>query len=208
MNWQQQLHTRRSFLLAVLTVVVAAAVSGVVAQSRRGVAGQETEPWPPFTMVWRETARGLGFNGAMGTQVLRLEYTDRHHFKVTLLENPQLPEVAGSTWVFDGSASSVTDARIGKPVVTSFQAGERTVPSEWLVPGKVPYLLMQGGHVVTPAGDGLAVLVQEESLPDGKRVREELTYRLAEAIPMRQVITVDGVEVSRREVIDFKLGIP
>ena len=50
--------------LAAVTVIVVAV--GVV-RARSGAAVQADEPWPAFTMTWRETANNLGLNGTPGT---------------------------------------------------------------------------------------------------------------------------------------------
>lgn len=197
------LRDRRRIVTAALVVAVAiAAVTGGWA------AAQVAEPWPSFVMTWRETGVGLGPNGAPGTQLFRLEYTNRRQFRTTLLENPSVPSAVGSTWTFDGRASTFRDARHGKEVVQPFNPDEFTVPDEWLAPGKIAFLLEQPGTRPLPGVNGLAALQREEVLPNGKRVREEVTYRPTDGIPTRRIISVDGVEVSRKEMVDFRLGKP
>jgi hypothetical protein len=189
-------------IVAVLTVAVAAARTG------GGAAAQVGEPWPAFTMTWRETANNLGWNGTQGTQVFRLEYTDRRHWRVTMLENPALPGAVGATWTFDGRTSTFHDPRRDTDEVHPYGPDEVTVPSAWLVPGRVAALLTRPGYSSMSVGKGLGLLWHEETLPDGKVSREETTYRLADLIPTGRVITVDGVEVSREEVTDFQLTTP
>jgi len=82
------------------------------------------------------------------------------------------------------------------------------VPAEWLVPGRIVYVQTRVGSTTTPLGDGLARLVHLETLPEGKVVREETTYQLADLIPTLRVTAVDGVEVGRYEVVEFTLGTP
>lgn len=196
------LRSRQRIVAAALAIAAVAAVTATAASA------QAREPWPAFTMTWRETGAGLGPNGATGTQLFRLEYTDRRHFRTTLLENPSLPSAVGSTWTFDGRTSMFHDARHGKDVVMPFTSDELTVPDEWLAPGKIAFLLERPGSTSAPIGDGLATLRREETLPNGKRERTEITYRLADGIPTRRIINVNGIEVSRKEAVDFRLGKP
>jgi hypothetical protein len=199
---------RRYLAPATLAIVIAVAVTVGVARARGGVPDPVSEPWPAFTMTWRETANNLGWNGTKGTQAFRLEYTDRHHFRVTMIENSALPQAIGATWAFDGTTSTFHDPRRDKDEVHPYGPDEATVPSEWLVPGRTAFLLTQPGYVAAPVGNGLGLLRYDETLPSGKVSHEETTYRLADLIPVSRVITVNGVEVRREEVIEFRLGTP
>ncbi len=124
------LQGRRRIVAAALAVAVMtmAAVTGTQGWAAASV--PTDEPWSPFTMTWRETGAGLGPNGAPGTELFRLEYTDRRHFRSTLLENPSVPDAVGSTWTFDGRTSTFRDARHGTETVTPYNADELTVPAE------------------------------------------------------------------------------
>ena len=73
-------------------------------------------------------------------------------------------------------------------------------------PDRLPIELTQPGYTTTPLANGLAMLTHEETMPDGRTIREETTYRVADGIPMLQVTTVNGVEVDRKEAIEFHLG--
>ena len=196
----------------VITVVgIAVALLALVAATlygygRASVSAQSAESWPAFTMTWRETGNGLGLNGARGTQLFRLEYTDRRHFRTTLLENPTVPDAVGSTWIFDGQKSTFHDARHQRDQVTTYKPDELTVPAEWLAPGQIAYLLKRPGYTMTPLANGLAMLTHEETTPAGQTFREETTYRMADGIPTLRVTTVNGVEVDRKEVVEFHLA--
>ena len=93
-----------------LTIAVASSVAAQVSTPQPGMA--PPTQWPAFTMVWLETAAGLGRNGAVGTQRLRLEYTDQRHFRITLLDHSEEPGaggqkqgIVGTTWTVDGTRS-------------------------------------------------------------------------------------------------------
>lgn len=199
---------RRRLLPAFLVLATMAGVTLTTTHGSAASANQAVEPWPAFTMVWRDTGVGLGLNGASGTQLFRLEYTDRRHFRTTLLEHSAMPGVVGSTWEFNGSASIFRDARIGREHRTPYGPDELTVPDQWLVPGGIDYLLTRPAYTRTTIGDGLAVLRNEQTFPDGKVRAEEITFRLVDKIPTRRVTSIDGVEVSRKEVVEFRLGKP
>ena len=78
----------------------------------------------------------------------------RFAFRQTLLENPAVPDAVGSTSTFDGRTSTSRDARHGVTRVTPYQPDELTVPAEWLVPGRIAYLLTQ--PVVHPGQGAVA----------------------------------------------------
>lgn len=206
------LHIHRCLLSTLLVLATMAGVALTATHGSAASSNQAVEPWPAFTMVWRDTGLGLGLNDATGTQLFRLEYTDRRHFRTTLLEHSAMPGVVGSTWEFtwefDGSASIFRDARSGKDHVTLYGPDELTVPDQWLVPGGIDYLLTRPGAIQTTIGDGSAVLRNAQTFPDGKVRSEEITFRLIDKIPTSRVTNVDGVEVSRKEVVEFRLGKP
>jgi hypothetical protein len=161
---------------------------------------ENEEPWPAFVMVYRETAYGLGLNGAPGTQRFRLEYTDRHHFRTTLISNSALPSAVGSTWTFAGHMSTVHDAVHAYDQVNTFGADGVTVPAEWLVPGRIQELSTRPGYTVREAGNGQSVLAHTDTY-SGHSDRQELTFRPADGIPTHVVDTVDG-EVRREIVVE------
>lgn len=199
--------TRRR-LVTIVALIGAATIGLVIARGWTAASAQATEPWPSFTMTWRETANGLGLNGAKGTQLFRLEYTDRRHFRTTLLENPTVPDAVGSTWTVGGDRSVFDNVRHKVRTATNFKPDEYSVPSEWLVPGGIDFMLTRPAYSQVALGDGLIMLRNEQTFPDGKVRSEEITFRLVDKIPTRRVTSVNGVEVSRKEVVEFTLGTP
>lgn len=218
MNWRD----RRAILAAGLALAAAAAIGVTVsAQGRPGVGPQPTdEPWPSFTMVYRETAKGLGPNGSTGSQVFRVEYRSRRNWHVTLIVNTAAPDAVGSTWSYDGATSTFVDKRHGGFVFQARHGPQDAlkVPADWLVPGRVEYYVQNRGWrpapVPSPAPGvgpapsqkGLAVARHEETLPDGKRGVSEITYRLDDGIPVRVVESVDGVEGRQIEALELTIG--
>lgn len=207
---------RRGILvgLAAAAGALVVATSGVaIAQSQpprprpgsRPPGPPPAEPWPPFTMVWGETARGLGMNGATGSQTFRLEYRDRRHFRTTLLENAAVPDAVGSTWTFDGTASIFYDARHKQSQTRPFAPNEETVPAQWLAPERVPPLVQKPGATARALSAGLKVASHEETV-SGHRSSREITFREADGIPTRVIDTSDGTEVRRVEVISLEVS--
>jgi hypothetical protein len=162
------------------------------------------EPWPPFVMVYRETSKGLGKNGAVGTALVRLEYTDRHHFRTIVLEEPNSPGAVGSTSTYDGRTTVNHRPGYSPDQITSWGTGDPTVPAKWLVPGEIEWLVKSGGYRVTSLGNGMAVASKDQFI-GGHQLREERTYREADGIPTKFVGTVDGQEVERFEVVDLQI---
>lgn len=199
---------RRRLAAAVLATVVVAVMTVIVTRGWVTASAQAAEPWPAFTMTWRETGVGLGLNGVRGTQLLRLEYIDRRHYRLTLLENPAVPDAVGSTSAINGNVATSYNARFGRSTtqVLSDKPNEFAAPADWLIPGKINDLRGRPGYISVPLGNGQAMLRHEETAPDGKVRRQEITYRLVDGIPLGRTSSINGVEVSRIQVVDFKLG--
>lgn len=169
-------------------------------------------------MTYQETARGLGLNGAMGTQRLRLEYTDRRHFRTTLGDNPSVPAAVGSTWSFAGDRSTFYDALHGVSRSTPYRPDEFTVPADWLVPGNTLFFAQRPGYAVTRLDNGVAALIRNEIIRTApsapgqpplvvppRTFRQQITYRESDGIPTGLVETVDGVVTRRIDLQDFRL---
>lgn len=183
--------------------IVAAALL-VTGPGLAGLRAAPDEPWPPFVMVYRDTAKGYGLNGAVGTQVFRVEYSNRRNFRSVLLEHSAVPEAVGLTQTFDGRQSTFADPRFGVRT-TSYAPDQATVPADWLVPSRVPPLAHRPGAQVMPLGNGLG-LVRHEAVYNGRTIRVELTYREADGIPTSVLHTANGEETRRVEVVELRLG--
>lgn len=152
--------------------------------------------------------RRLGKNGAPGTQVFRLEYTDRRHWRLTLLENPNVPEAVGSVDELDGNRLVGYDAKLKERRVSELPAEEAVLysPDRWLTPGRVRALERRPEWTATSGEQGRATLRRDVTAPDGRREREEITFRPVDGIPVRHVETNNGVEIRRLEVTELQVG--
>jgi hypothetical protein len=161
-------------------------------------------------MVYRETRNRLGAKGLPDTQLIRLEYTDRRHWRDTILENPNVPEAVGSWSELNGLTSKAFDAKLKRDTEGTYAPDEPiNAPADWLVPGKPQFLAGRPEWVRLPApGPGLATLRSETTLPDGRRVAEEVAYRVDNGISTRRIESVSGAEVERKEAVEFRLGAP
>jgi hypothetical protein len=157
----------------------------------------------------------------MGTQRLRLEYTDRRHWRLTEIEHGALPSAAGSSWTFAGDRVIVHNAVRGVDSVTPYGPTEETVPTNWLVPGKTFWMAQRPTYKVTKIANGLAVLGHDELITTApsapgtppitvapRTFHEEITYREADGIPTGLVETLDGVVIRRIDVESFSLTRP
>ncbi len=160
-------------------------------------------PWPPFTMTYRDTRRGVGVGGVDETRVYRVDYTDRRHFRVTLLENQTMPRAVGFTTIVDGHRVLTHDPA-GQDTVSEVTTDTyQPAPADWLVPGAISQMLAQRGYELRLLGDGLATLVHDVPMA---RHREEITFRQDAQIPLRMVETTDGIEVRRVEVLSLMVN--
>lgn len=199
------IHHRWRRYVPILAALLVIAISGIILTNGSGVVtAQSVEPWPAFVMTYRVTAPGFGLNGAVGTQRFRLEYTDRRHFRTTLIEDAALPGAVGSTWAFDGTASTFHDTRHGADQVAPYTSSQATVPADWIVPGRVQALTARPGYSALPTANGLAVLIHDDRA-SGHAFHSELTYRQTDGIPTRLTETVDGQVKRTAEVEQLQL---
>ncbi len=170
-----------------------------------------TESWPPFVLVYQDTQTDRA-TGASGITRFQLEYTDRRHWRATLIDNPERPDTVGSTWVFDGDTMSSYDTHFNRQRVTTYGPDQQLIMDEWLGPDRIPMLTKKpNARGVQALGNGLAVLTQAETYlhPDTNKAvqwRREITYRVGDELPTRMVETVDGVEVRRWEALELRVG--
>src|SRR5216684_2127100 len=78
------------WLLLALTLLVLGAEAWSLLAPQVGPPKAGTQDFRPLVMVWRD-ASNYGINGTPGSQLFRLDYTDRCHQRLTLLEHSALP---------------------------------------------------------------------------------------------------------------------
>lgn len=163
------------------------------------------EPWPPFVMEYKETAKGFGPNGSVGEQVTRLEYTDRRHFKLTILAHPGGEGFVGRSWTFDGDA--VIIFRPPNSVVQGSSPGPEggAVPDDWIVPGAAPVLAARPGARIIANGDGTATVIYE-AVGKGQSERTEVRLRQVDGIPLSMIQVENGQVVRRAEATRLEIG--
>jgi hypothetical protein len=134
----------------------------------------------------------FGPNGATGDQVMRLNYTDRTHFKLTVLAHPGGADVAGRSWTFDGDKVIIFRPPNSTTTGTSPGPDGGAVPDDWIIPGPAPVQATQQGAQITRNADGTATAVQTRG---GTRLT--IRYRQADGIPLA-MSEMEGSKVTRR----------
>ena len=202
---------RRGSLLPLALLGVGAAVLSLLAGPLDPTRAAASD-FPSLVMVWRDAAN-YRINGTPGSQTFRLDYTDRCHQRVTLLEHSALPDVAGSFTQFDGRTEITHDPRHRPDDVRSIGPADCWPPDRYLlVPiamGGVREIAARPGWTQKPTGDGLAVLTYDGTLPIADGVAHEqieITYRPVDGLPTRVVYVVNGREAQRREVLELHVG--
>ncbi len=166
----------------------------------------EQTRWPPFVMVYRETGPGFGPNGAIGSQVSRLEYRGPSHFRVTILEHSGLPDVVGSVAAVEGNIGIVHDPTKAEDRMGTYPPGEEPRGiGRWLVPGATQAYAQHPEWTTRPLGNGLIAL-EHQHMRSGRLEQTTVHYRAADGIPVLVAERVDGVEVERLEVLDLQIG--
>jgi hypothetical protein len=163
-------------------------------------------------MVWRDAAN-YGINGTPGSQLFRLDYTDRCHQRLTLLEHSALPGIAGFFTQFDGRTKITHDPAQGRDDVQTLDPNDCWPPDRYLL---VPIafenpleLATRPGWVRTSAGDGLMLVSYDGTvLVAGGVVPEhiEVAYQPTDGLPIRVAHVINGRETQRREVIELHVS--
>lgn len=162
-------------------------------------------------MVWRDSANYI--NGTPHSQIFRLDYTDRCHQRVTLLENSEWGVVADFYTQLDGRTKTTHYPGQAHDAVGTIEPNECWPPDRYLL---VPIafenpleLARRPGWVEESAYDGLMLLSYDDTVVVGGGVvpeHIEITYQPADGLPIRVVDVVNGREAQRREVIELHAG--
>jgi len=190
---------RRVLLLLLGIMLVVGAASAAVSQR---VTGAKAEPWPSFTMVYRDDT----FGASPFTQVFRLTYTDSRHYTTVLSAHSRVPEAVGWTHTLDGNVSHTRDSRLGPMPSGISDPEDQIIPDFWIRPDTRPVWLANRLTASTERlADGL-LRTTNITLENGRINTAALTYRESDGIPVLYVETFDGKEVRRIEVIELSIA--
>ncbi|SRR6266542_5941369 len=167
----------------------------------------------PLVMVWRDSAN-YGINGTPGSQLFRLDYTDRCHQRLTLLEHSAWSGIADFYTQFDGPTRITHYQGQPRDDVEPLDPKDCWPPDRYLL---VPIafenpleLATRPGWVRTSAGDDLMLVSYDGTVAiAGAVVPEhiEVTYQPTDGLPMRVVHVINGKETQRREVIELHVSV-
>jgi hypothetical protein len=209
--WLSQVKKLLWLLIALLLLVLGSEVWSLLApQVAPHKAG--TQDFRPLVMVWRDVAN-YGINGTLGSQIFRLDYTDRCHERLTLLEHSALPSLAGFYTQFDGPTRTTHDPGQARDDVQPLDPNDCWPPDLYLlvpIAFENPLLLAtRPGWVHMSAGDGMMLVSYDGTVTvAGVLVPEhiEVTYQPADGLPIRVIHVVNGSETERREVIELHVS--
>lgn len=105
-------------------VFLAISITFALGQMATQSAPLHQNAFPAFTMVYTQGKYGLGENGKFGTARYEVNYTDRYHWKVTLLESDTMPEANGSWGSYDGVELKGYYAQMGMETANNVLDGE------------------------------------------------------------------------------------
>ncbi len=209
--------SRRAKLLGLIGGLVLATVafslSGSMGNDGRGqVALGDFQPWPAFSMKYREERHFGGAGYPVTYEVWQFDYVDRNHWRHELLESSYDPRQVGSWSSFDGTTWTQYGAGIGFYHVDQIPPPDVAVADNWLVPGLASWLPSHKGYQQIESGrpDRLRFIKTDTvtcrggppACPDANRVTytgiEEWTYTKEHGIPVEMVATQDDGQVYRR----------
>ncbi len=205
-------HAKLVWLSLALTLLVLGAEAWSLLARPVAPSNAGRQDFRPLVMIWREAAN-YGINGTPGSQLFRLDYADRCHQRLTLLEHSALPGIAGFFTQFDGRTKITHDPGQGRDDVQTLDPNDCWPPDRYLL---VPIafenpleLATRPGWVRTSAGDGLMLVSYDGPVAvAGGVVPEhiEVTYQPADGLPMRVVHVINGRKTQRREVIELHVS--
>lgn len=195
--------SRRVKLLGLIVGLVLAtaafSLSGSIGSGGRGqVTLSNIEPWPAFSMKYREEGRST-------YDVWLFDYVDRRHWRAELLESTRDPRSIGSWQSLDGITVTFYSLPESDYDVTQIPIGNYAKPNEWLDPRGVGRLLSKGYRQVESGLPDRLRFVRTEiaTSPDGVKHRgtEEWTFTKEHGIPVEMVATQDDGQVYRHITI-------
>jgi len=199
-------------LLTLALLVLGAEVWSLLAR-QMNPSPAAAQDFPPLVMVWRDTAN-YGPNGTPGSQIFRLDYTDRCHQRLTLLEHSGWSGIVNIYTQLDGRTRITHTPGRAPDVIGTVEPNDCWPPDRYLL---VPIafdnpleLAKRPGWVQKPAGDGLLLLSYDDTIPiadrGGGTEHIEITYQPTNGLPLHVVHVVNGREAQRRDIIELHGG--
>ncbi len=201
------------FRLAATIVVVSIAVIGSLFIAQRATA----EPWPSFTMTYRDWSVNRGKNNTGGYVLVRLAYENSREWRADILEDTGAPDSAGSFTQFSGNTVLGFNARFQTTANQQIPGDDKLAPDDWLVIGRINRLKATPNAVVQSISvPGILELVHTELVPcpksvlpncsvDSRTVTTRIRYREDNGIPLGMTVTIDGTLTREVTVIDFAI---
>ncbi|MBF6614690.1 MAG: hypothetical protein IVW55_16385 [Chloroflexi bacterium] len=174
---RNQLQIAMPLLTAVLLGVVVMTAGAIrsnnpveqpsVQPGNSNVQPQTADPWPSFTMVFREEAYDWETGNVISSEVYQYAYTNRESWQLELLESSKDPRAVGSKTEYNNSTFTQAGVIDGHPLsVQVTKADKPYMATSWLVPVSIDRLSKNGGYQrAADRPDGRVELYKEEMLP-------------------------------------------
>lgn len=205
---------RRAAIFAFLAIAVLGGTLWLAGAS--GAQTAPVEPWPAFTMVYRDWGATWGPNSMPGYVVSRLTYRSSRDWGSEILEDSVAPNAVGTRGSFGGNVAAGYNARFQRSASEVYPADALVAPDDWLVPIRIGRLKQESNTTILPtASPDVLELVHTELLPcypdlttymSPTRMQEiRILYRKDGEIPIGLTDTIDGKLVCEITVLEFRL---
>jgi hypothetical protein len=210
--------TSRAALLALLLLCAAGVLvlpAGLQATTARGPASREPHPvadhWPPFQMTYQLTEFDPRTQAVKYTAPYFVEWTDRRHWRKTLLDPSGDLAIGGVEWEQNGDQHWFT-ARPGAPrwsmdrlcpVCDILPTPAEFLIPEFFVPEKLRLMKNLPEHPVWSDGDGHTSF-RYTPRPGGSE-QYQATYRDSDGMPLQWVVYDDGILRRIYDVLELHL---
>jgi hypothetical protein len=178
----------RRWLAIVMGIGLATGLTSLIAFA----SFQQPGEFAPFVIskeAWNAQLSSVG----PGTELFRIEYTNRQNWTVTLLSHSANPAMNGTKWSHEGGTLTIVDTWRSWTRQTQTEA---TV-DQWIMPGQFRELGGAPGWTRAVAANGTARLVRDDRSPGRAPVATTVVYDSTTELPLEVTVEVGGILTQR-----------
>lgn len=209
----------KAFWFVVIAVVLSLGVLTVFG-SFSAARSASFEPYPSFTMTYKDWDWSRGPNQTPGYVIVRLTYRNSRDWESEILEDSAKPEAAGTRSSFKGDIAWGFNSVFNRSASEQYPPNATLAPADWLVRGRIAGFRKLNGARVFPATPGLLELVYSiESpcmsvypasvCPRGKAFYIEtrhIQFREQDELPMGEVLLFNSFLARQITIFEFTLS--
>lgn len=199
-------------IIVLMSLIISAAVIIAWASLNLAAGATEIQDWPPFKMEYKEWSLSDGHSVNPNFQVVRVDYTDRRHWRAEILQDSMSPASIGAFGeISDDIVRGTGFNRIVQERKLDPSEGLPAL-SEWLIPFRIAnYKKIPGATIRTTDTPNLMEITFTEMIPCEPEtwkcetavytVVTSVKYWADTELPMGMTVTSNGELTDRKSVV-------